>query len=463
MDLERVIAALAPTAVANRASVEVRDLAYDARQVTPGALFFAYPGAKADGHDFAADAVARGAVAVVVERELPLAVPQVVVADARRAMPLVAAEFFGAPSRELDVVGITGTNGKTTTSYLVHAILTHAGLRPGLLGNIERIVGDERLPAVLNTPEAIDLQRLLRAMADAGNATAVIEATSEASAQGRLDETRFAVLVFTNLTQDHLNFHGTMEAYFDAKRRLFVQADRAAVNVGDPYGRRLAEELPEALRFGFSEDAEIGPSALEGVPLKLRGRFNEENALAAIAAARLLGVEGDAVAAGIGSVAGVPGRFEEVDEGQAFTVLVDYAHTPDSLANVLRAARDVAPKRLICVFGAGGDRDREKRPLMGKTVRELSDVVVVTSDNPRSEEPAAIVAEILAGIPDQADVVELDRAAAIERALGLAQPGDVVVIAGKGHEQGQEANGRKIPFDDRTVARAALRRLGAGT
>jgi UDP-N-acetylmuramoyl-L-alanyl-D-glutamate--2,6-diaminopimelate ligase len=464
MDLERLVAALGPVEVLERAPVDVQDLAYDARTVEPGALFFCVPGSRADGHDFAAEAVERGAVALVVERPLPLSVPQVVVADARAAMAPAAAEFFGRPTEELEVVGITGTSGKTTTAFLVFAILAAAGRRPGLLGTIEARVGGERRAVVRTTPEAIDLQRVFREMLDAGDRACAMEASSHASALHRLDCVRFSALVFTNLSQDHLDFHGDMESYFEAKRRLFLEGSpAAAVNVGDEYGRRLAAELPDALTYGLSGAAQIGSEALAGVELRLRGRFNEENALAALAAARLLGVEDDAIKRGLESVRGVPGRFEAVDEGQPFAVIVDYAHKPGALENVLRAARDLAAgNRVLVVLGAGGDRDRGKRPQMGRIATELADVAIVTSDNPRSEEPDSIIAEIVAGAQSGVDV-EPDRAAAIARAVELARPGDVVVIAGKGAEQGQELADRTIPFDDRDAAREALRALGAAT
>jgi UDP-N-acetylmuramoyl-L-alanyl-D-glutamate--2,6-diaminopimelate ligase len=275
---------------------------------------------------------------------------------------------------------------------------------------------------------------------------------------------RFSALVFTNLSQDHLDFHGDMESYFQAKRRLFLEGSPpAAINVGDEYGRRLAAELPHALTFGFAPDAEIGPDALAGIDVKLRGRFNIENALGSLAAARLLGIDDDATARGIESLRGVPGRFEAVDEGQPFQVVVDYAHKPGALENVLRAARELAAGgRVICVVGAGGDRDRGKRPLMGKLASELADIAIVTSDNPRSEEPQAIIDEVVAGATRDVEV-EPDRAAAIARAVELARDGDVVVIAGKGAEQGQQFADRTVPFDDRKAARDALRRLGART
>jgi UDP-N-acetylmuramoyl-L-alanyl-D-glutamate--2,6-diaminopimelate ligase len=451
MQLERLIAALAPTDVVGGGALEIRELAYDAREVPRDSLFFCVPGARMDGHDLAADAVAQGAVALVVERRLPLDVPQLVVPEVREAMPRAAVEFFGDPTAELPVAAITGTNGKTTTAYLLWSILAAAGLQPSLLTNIERRVGGQVREVGLNTPESIDLQRLFRQMITAGDRACVMEATSMASVKGRLDGTRFAVLVFTNLTQDHLDFHGTMEAYFDSKRRLFAQADHAVINVGDEYGARLAVELPGAATFGPLDD-------LPGVELKLRGGFNRENAIAAAAAARVLDIPEDAIKQGIEAVERVPGRFDAVDEGQPFTVLVDYAHTPGALKTALQAARGLTTGRVICVFGAGGDRDRAKRPLMGQVVNALADVGLVTSDNPRGEDPVEIAAEVAGSLPLD---VELDRRRAIERALELAREGDVVVIAGKGHERGQEAAGHKLPFDDREVARETLRRLRA--
>jgi UDP-N-acetylmuramoyl-L-alanyl-D-glutamate--2,6-diaminopimelate ligase len=477
MDLALLIDALAPVEVVGPASVDVTDLAYDARDAGPGSLYFCIPGSRADGHDFAPEAVANGAVALVVQRRLELAVPQLVVEDARRAMPVAADQFFGRPTEQLEVAGVTGTNGKTTTAFLLYAILAAAGRRPGLLGTIESRVGGERRSAIRTTPEAIDLQRTFREMLDAGDRSAAVEATSHGSELGRLVRVRFSALVFTNLTQDHLDFHGTLERYFDAKRRLFTGArPPAAVNVGDEHGRRLAQELRghnELPTFVLVDEAELRPEELElgprgarfragGIELetRLRGRFNVENVLGAVAAARLLGIDDDAIAYGVSELRGVPGRFEAVDEGQPFAVLVDYAHTPDSLENVLRTARDLAQNRVICVFGCGGDRDRGKRPLMGRIATDLADLAIVTSDNPRSEEPEAIIAEILEGAGSEVEV-EADRREAIARAVATAGECDVVVIAGKGHEQGQQFADRTIPFDDREVAREALRRLGA--
>jgi UDP-N-acetylmuramoyl-L-alanyl-D-glutamate--2,6-diaminopimelate ligase len=479
VDLERLIAALAPADVVRRAPTEVGDLAYDARAARPGALFFCVPGLRADGHDFAPDAVANGAVALVVQRPLDLQVPQLVVPDSRAAMAVAADEFFERPTEELAVAGVTGTNGKTTTAFLLYAVLAAAGRRPGLLGTIETRVDGERRPATRTTAEAIDLQRLFREMLDAGDRSCAMEATSHGSALRRLDRVRFAVLAFTNLSQDHLDFHADMEDYFEAKRRLFVgeHAPPAAVNVGDDYGRRLAADLraqgTPLLTYGFADDADLRPDELDlsaaatelgagGIRLRtrLRGRFNVENVLATVAAARLLGLPDEAIARGIASVGGVPGRFETVDEGQPFTVVVDYAHKPGALENVLRTARELTSGRVVCVFGCGGDRDRGKRPLMGRIAADLADVAIVTSDNPRSEDPQAIIEEILAGMPREPEV-EPDRRRAIERALELAEPGDTVVIAGKGHERGQELAGEMLPFDDREVASETLRALRA--
>jgi UDP-N-acetylmuramoyl-L-alanyl-D-glutamate--2,6-diaminopimelate ligase len=478
IELDRLSQAVRAEHTVNPARAEITDLAYDARRVTPGALFVCIPGLKVDGHDFAPQAVANGAAALIVERALDLSVPQLVVADAREAMALAADAFFDHPTQELEVVGVTGTNGKTTTAFLLFSILAGAGRRPGLLGTIENRIGGERRVATRTTAEAIDLQRTFRELLDAGDRSCALEATSHGSALKRLVGVRFSALVFTNLSQDHLDFHGTMEEYFAAKRRLFTEPGLdgnrppAAINVGDPYGRALAEELrslsEEPLEFSLADAAGLEVTAAGSsfrfgkldLTTRLRGRFNVENVLGAVAAARILGVEEEAIAAGVEHLAGVPGRFEAVDEGQPFAVLVDYSHTPDALESLLAEARSLASGRLVCVFGCGGDRDRGKRPLMGEIASRLADAVIVTSDNPRSEDPQAIIDEILAGVPGPVEV-EPDRAAAIARALEEAEAGDVVVIAGKGHEQGQEFADRTIPFDDRDVAREALRRLQA--
>jgi UDP-N-acetylmuramoyl-L-alanyl-D-glutamate--2,6-diaminopimelate ligase len=442
MDLNRLAEAIG---AAGQPPVEILDLAYDPRLVTAGSLFFCIPGSRADGHDLAAEAVAAGAVALVVERAVEADVPQLIVPSVRAAMGPASVLFFGDPSRELEVAAVTGTNGKTTTAFLLRSILDEADRRPALLTNIERRIGGEQRPIGLNTPESIDLQRLFRAMLDAGDRSCAMEATSIAGVKGRLAGTRFAVLIFTNLTQDHLDFHGTMEEYYAAKRALFGQADRAVINVGDEWGLRLAAELPGARTFTPDDDIPFD--------LKLRGRFNRANALGAIWAARELGIDDDAIARGIEQLQGVPGRFESVEAGQPFTVIVDYAHTPDSLVNVLQAARGLSDGRLIVVFGAGGDRDREKRPLMGSAAAENSDRAIVTTDNPRTEDPGAIAEQVAHG---KLEIV-LDRRAAIETALADAQPGDVVVIAGKGADTEMELADRRVPFDDRAVARTLLK------
>jgi len=464
--------------------VEISGLASSSQSVTPGALFFCVPGFRSDGHDFAPDAVERGAAALVSQRRLDLGVPEVVVDDVRAAMGPAAARFFGDPTAELDVVGITGTNGKTTTAFLVRHLLEAGGRQAGLLGTVKRVVGGVEEDVERTTPEAIDLQQTFRRMLDGGDRAAAMEVSSHALELGRVAGIRFACRIFTNLTQDHLDFHDTMEAYFAAKRRLFEEPGLSVVNVDDEYGRRIAEQV-DCVTFAIDRDADYRARDVEfdvmgsrftcetpdgelRIESPLPGLFNVQNVLGAIAAVRSLGVERISLE-GFGRV---PGRFEAVDEGQDFGVLVDYAHTPDSLENVLRAAREViargAPEgsprqqgRLHVVFGAGGDRDRGKRPLMGDAARRLADRVLVTSDNPRSEPPEAIIDEVMQGAGPDAER-EVDRRRAIARAIDEAEPGDVVVIAGKGHEQGQEfEDGRKEPFDDVTVAREALRGVRA--
>jgi UDP-N-acetylmuramoyl-L-alanyl-D-glutamate--2,6-diaminopimelate ligase len=491
MRLREVLAGAAVAEWIAEAGVEVSGLAYDNRAVEPGDLFFCVRGETADGHDFASAAVEAGAEALVVERPLDLEVAQAVVASSRAAMAPAAVALFGDPTAELRLAGITGTNGKTTTAFLVRHLLESAGIRAGLLGTVKRVVGGVSEDVERTTPEAIDLQRTFRRMLDAGDRACVMEVSSHALALHRTDGVRFAVAAFTNLTQDHLDFHAGMEDYFGAKRRLFDAPRRpgtAVINVDDPYGARLARELagegpPLITCSAAGGDAELRATdvsfdatgarfrcvSAEGdveVRLRLPGEFNVANALGALAIARELGVPLEAGAAAVGEADRVPGRMEPIEEGQAFAVLVDYAHTPDSVENVLRATRRLTDGRLIAVIGAGGDRDREKRPLMGAAAARLADVAIVTSDNPRSEEPEAIIAEILAGMNGPGAVAEIeaevDRRAAIAKALARARPGDAVVIAGKGHEQGQEfEDGRKIPFDDREVAREELRARSA--
>lgn len=454
---------------------DVTSLAYDDRKVVPGTAFFCVPGHTRDGHDFAAEAVRRGAAALVVQRPLGLGVPEVPVDDVRAVMPLAAARLNGDPTARLLMVGVTGTNGKTTTAYLVRSLLEAGGIPTGLVGTVEQIVGGRRSAAVRTTPEAIDLQSTFAAMLAAGDRACVMEVSSHALELHRADAIHWDVAIFTNLTQDHLDFHPSMEAYFLAKRRLFEAAPRARIaNVDDPYGRRLAVELPGAVTVGLdSPDATLRATEVRGdnsgsdfsaggcrwrVPLP--GPFNVLNALCAIAVARAVGIDDETGRAALRGAERAPGRFEPVDEGQAFAVLVDYAHTPDSLRGVLRAARELCGGRVIVVFGAGGDRDRGKRAQMGEVAAREADLAIVTSDNPRSEPPGAIIDEILAGLRTggaKGEAIE-DRRAAIARAVELARPGDAVVIAGKGHEHVQElAGGVSVPFDDREVAREALR------
>ena len=476
--------------------VEVADLAYDSRRVGSGTLFFCFAGEKRDGHEFASVAAEAGASGLVVERPVDAGVAQVQVEDARAAMAPIAAVFNGDPTSELTVIGITGTNGKTTTAFMVRALLEAAGRRCGLLGTVKQVVGGEVEEVERTTPEAIDLQRTFARMLEAGDEFCAMEVSSHALVLHRADAIHFAVKVFTNLSQDHLDFHADMEDYFAAKRLLFsgeggaplieLEGGLSVLNVDDPYGQRLAEELFSGECITYSAAGAAADLSASGVafdasgsrftcvspegPIEVRtplpGDFNIANALAALAVAHALGLDLHASAEALGSAEQVPGRFESIDEGQPFGVLVDYAHTPDSLENVLAAARRITHGRLISVFGCGGDRDREKRPLMGRAGAELSDLAIVTSDNPRSEDPAAIIDEIRAGIPEDPHaevVIEPDRRAAIALAVSRAGEGDTVVVAGKGHEQGQEfEGGRKIPFDDRDVAREELKRLAAG-
>ncbi len=522
MRLDELTAGLgskAPGDLGASADVEVTGLAYDSRAVRGGELFFCVSGFQSDGHEFAPQALAAGAAALVVERPLGLGAPEVLVSSARAAMAPLAARYYGDPTAELRVVGVTGTNGKTTTAYLLRALLEAVGEQCGLLGTVTSIVGGQERPVTRTTPEAIDLQADFRAMLDGGDSACAIEVSSHALELGRADATHFAVAIFTNLTQDHLDFHDTMEDYFLAKRRLFTEhrPGVSVVNLGDPYGRRLAQELAAqgdlAIRtFAVEEPAAQAdysaselrcdyagcsfrlrtPLGERDVRLPMPGRFNVANALGALAAAHALGGELDELLAALEEGVHVPGRFEPVEEGQDFAVLVDYAHTPDSLENVLEAARGLVAGaqedgRVLCVFGAGGDRDRGKRPLMGEIAARLADLTIVTSDNPRSEDPEQIIAEIMAGVarvhaaqavPAASRASEVsdgrssasprvrtvgDRAVAIDEAIAAARSGDVLVIAGKGHEQGQEfAGGRKLPFDDATVARKALRAQGRG-
>ena len=464
---------------------EVRSLAYDSRLAEPGALFIALKGLKATGVDFAADAVARGAVAVVAEQPpaSPSSIPWVEVADARAAMAILAAEFFGHPSRSLKVVGITGTNGKTTTAYLMRSVFEAAGLKCGLLGTVTYSVGDEELPAARTTPEAPDVQRMFRRMVESGCAACVIEVSSHALALRRVDETAFAAGIFTNLTRDHLDYHGDMESYFSAKRRLFDMLPPDAprvINMDDPRGELLRRTAPRPVTYAINKPADVTPGPLsltfEGLEFDVRtprgsvhvksqlvGRPNVSNILATVATATSLDLPVEAIERGLASLSGVPGRFEVVSTpADDVIVVIDYAHTDDALRNLLETARPLAQHRVITVFGCGGDRDRTKRPLMGAVAARLSDIVVMTSDNPRGEEPARIIDEIKRGVPSDRDAASLfaivDRREAIQFAIRKAQPGDLILLAGKGHEKSQVIGGRELPFDEAEIAREALER-----
>ncbi|MGK2932599.1 MAG: UDP-N-acetylmuramoyl-L-alanyl-D-glutamate--2,6-diaminopimelate ligase [Solirubrobacterales bacterium] len=482
MRLDQILPGLVSPEISGDPGTEITSLAFDNRKVAPGALFFCVKGLTADGHDFAPAAVEAGAVALVCERPLDLGVTEVIVPGVRAAMAPMAAAFYGNPTADLKIAGITGTNGKTTTAFLIHDILEYAGIHSGLMGTVKQLVGGEEESVERTTPEALDLQATFRRMADAGDEACVIEVSSHAMVMHRADSIDFDVAVFTNLTQDHLDFHEDMEEYFAAKRMLFEAGPAASVvNLDDEYGQRLAAEFEtitysaegKAADYTASEvafDASGSRFLVESehgdliVSTGLPGRFNVANALAALAAAVSLGVEPDEAVAALSGAGRVPGRFEPIDEGQDFAVLVDYAHTPDSVQNALRAAREMTGGRLLAIVGAGGDRDRAKRPLMGQAAAELADIAIITSDNPRSEDPAQIVEDVVSGISDLESVrVELDRSEAIKLAISMAEAGDTIVIAGKGHEQGQEfEDGRKVPFDDRDVARSRLReRAGA--
>jgi UDP-N-acetylmuramoyl-L-alanyl-D-glutamate--2,6-diaminopimelate ligase len=451
--------------------VDVVDIAYRSERSGPGSLFCCLVGGSADGHDFAAAAVANGAVALLVERVLPIDVPQIVSDDARAGMALLADALYGHPSQGLDVVGVTGTNGKTTSTLLLAAMLDAAQRPCGLLGTVERRIGGRREAAGLTTPESPDLQRALRSMLDAGDQACAMEASSIAIAQRRLVATHFAAVGFTNLSQDHLDFHRDLEEYFAVKASLFDGRFPRAVNADDPYGRRLGAEL----RFGVESDTadvvceayELRPDRTElfvrtpggalSLEPRLRGRFNVDNVLCAVTLALLLDVPLGAIEYAVATTDAPPGRFEPVDAGQAFGVIVDYAHTPAGIAAVLASARPLATGRLLCVFGAGGDRDQAKRPLMGAAAEAGADRLYVTSDNPRSESNELIARQILSGLERAGEArVEHDRRRAIALALSDAAAGDLVLILGKGHEQGQDTGGVVEPFDDRAVAQELL-------
>ncbi len=463
----------------------IADIAYDSRRVVPGSVFVALKGLKADGGTFAAQAASRGAQLIVADQPRPAGIttPWIEVRDARLALARLADRFYEHPSQQFPVVGVTGTNGKTTTAYLLAAILDAADRKAGMLGTVAYRVGGENLEASRTTPEAPDVQRLLGEMLKQGCRSAVMEVSSHALSLKRVDAMRFAAGVFTNLTRDHLDFHADMEAYFAAKRRLFemLPADAPGViNLDDPKGAALVDVATRPVTYAMNSPADVTPGPLtfdlNGLRFEIRspqgvlqirsqlvGRPNVYNMLAATATALALDIPIAAIERGVEGLKGVPGRFEVVSlPTDEFTVVVDYAHTDDALRNLLETARPLAAARLITVFGCGGDRDRSKRPLMGMVAARLSDVVIITSDNPRSEDPSRIIEEIQRGIPagsqgsDRTVMAVVDRAQAIARAVAMATRGDVVLIAGKGHEKYQQIGDRVLPFDDGETGRAAL-------
>ncbi|MFZ5639897.1 MAG: UDP-N-acetylmuramoyl-L-alanyl-D-glutamate--2,6-diaminopimelate ligase [Bacillota bacterium] len=470
--------------------LKVAGIAYDSRKVKPGAVFVCIEGFKTDGHNYIDSAVRNGAAAIVVQREVavPEGVPLILAPDTRMALALLGAAFYDYPSRALTMIGVTGTNGKTTTTHLIEEILKENGKKVGLIGTIKNKIGDEELPVTNTTPESLDLQQLLAQMRDAGVSHVVMEVSSHALELGRVAGVEYDLGIFTNITQDHLDFHENMENYLAAKTKLFSGLGKNAgkkhskygiINVDDPQADKIiAQTTAKVLTYGINNKADLRAQNInlraEGVSfdvvtpggelhlaLQITGLFNVANALAAVAAAVALGLPLDSVKTALEQVRGVAGRLEKVDAGQDFAVLVDYAHTPDSLENIIKAARGFTRGRIITVFGCGGDRDRTKRPIMGAVSARLSDYSVLTSDNPRSEEPLAILADIEAGVKpligdDQYAVIP-DRREAISFALKMAEPQDTVLIAGKGHETYQIVGDRVLPFDDRATALELLR------
>jgi UDP-N-acetylmuramoyl-L-alanyl-D-glutamate--2,6-diaminopimelate ligase len=471
------------------AAMAVAGLEYDSRRVQPGSLFFAFPGSHADGRKFAADAIRLGAVAVACESEAPeeLATHWIQVEHGRHALASAAWNFYGKPQDRIAICGITGTNGKTTTGFLVDSVLRAGGATTALIGTIEYRLAGRVLKAANTTPESLDLARIFSELAACGGTQAVMEVSSHALALGRVYGLGFHTGIFTNFTRDHLDFHHTMDAYFAAKQELFdgqaAPAPRFAVlNHDDEWVRRTrVSAQTERISYGLGRDAELRAVHISSTHHGLRfevqrgkvrfevqsllvGKINVYNILAACAAGLAMGLAPDTIARGIASLRAVPGRFERIDEGQPFLVVVDYAHTDDALRGVLAVARGMKPNRIITVFGCGGDRDRAKRPLMGLAAAEGSDFVALTSDNPRSEDPLAIMNDALVGIrrADTPHILEPDRAVAIARAMKEARAGDIVIIAGKGHETYQVLKDRTIDFDDRVVVRETLRSFGFG-
>ena len=488
--LSELAALLEGATVRGNQDIEITDIVQDSRQASPGAMFVALAGAHVDGHRFIPQVVEKGAVAVITERdiELPQGIEAVlIVKDIDAALKKIVPFFYDYPGQTMRLIGITGTNGKTTSSYLIRAMLRAAGHKVGVIGTIQIMIEEQILPIHNTTPNVVDLQRTLHMMREQGVTHVVMEVSSHALDQNRVAGCEFDTAVFTNLTQDHLDYHKTMENYLAAKTRLFTLLDEAekkpgktaVVNIDDAAAEKLLSAVEKAAKVTCSTKGEAGLKAeqihvhaggasfvVKGafgempLNLKITGMFNVYNVLGAIGAGLAEGVAPETVQAALNSFTGVPGRFELVDEGQDFAVIVDYAHTPDGLENILHTAREITEKRIITVFGCGGDRDRTKRPIMGRLAAELSDVVIATSDNPRTEDPAFILEEVEAGVLEKIGTKqhekEIDRRKAIFRAIEIAEAGDIVVIAGKGHEDYQILKDKTIHFDDREVAREAL-------
>lgn len=466
--------------------VLIWDIAHDSRQVSKGALFVAVPGEKHDGHDFVPGAVESGASAILVERVQPVGVPQIVVPDARRAMPWAARAVFGMVDEHIAIAGVTGTNGKTTVTHMLESILTTAGVSVGVVGTLGARIAATPIPTARTTPEATDLHRILGTMRDAGVRVVLMEVSSHAIELRRSDAIHFSVVGFTNLSQDHLDFHGDMEAYFAVKSRLFDSeiSDRGVINIGDPWGERLHDASGlESMTVSMNGNADVSAvhvvATAEGtrfgvvtslgsveVRVPLIGDFNIANALVAFGMALELGVGIPEIVTGLRNVEPIRGRMEVVPHNGPFTVVVDYAHTPDAIGVVLTSLRGLTQGRVITLIGAGGDRDSEKRRIMGATAARMSDITLITTDNPRNEDPQAIADEIYSGAVAQpgADVeIIIDRQAAIRQGITMAEAGDMVVVLGKGHEQGQEIGGVTLPFDDREEVGAALRLMDWNT
>ena len=462
--------------VLHGADTDITDIGYNSRKVVPGSVFCCIVGLNFDGHNFAEQAVANGAAALLVERELPIDVPQLVTDDARKGMALISAAFFGHPEQEMRLVGVTGTNGKTTTTYMVKSIAEQAGMKVGIIGTIRNMIGTESLYTERTTPESVDLYRLLRLMADRSVDLVVMEVSSHALDQNRVYGLPFDVGLFTNLTQDHLDYHKTFENYLQAKKKLFYASKQAVINADDPYSARMSEGLTcPVTTFGVRDKADIAGSNIDittrgvvfdlhtpsgdiRIDLPIPGLFSVFNAMGSVGAALALGLSLQQIKSGLEIMTSVSGRLESVPTGRDFSVFIDYAHTPDALENVLKTVREFAKSRILCVFGCGGDRDRAKRPIMGEIGGRYSDLAIITSDNPRSEEPMSIIDSIEEGIRRTGThytVIE-NRREAIRYALAEAGPDDIVLIAGKGHENYQEINGKRYRFDDKETVKELL-------